>query len=146
MSTQTNKNETNHTNNSQNQQNQIVTDSDIWQENLRKNEEQRRRQAKWFNLQPGEKATLEFLPDFGPVFKDFDNDGIAETLRYEYKVIHLENKEDGVKPWDLSKSWSESIDYLLKQGHRILRVERVGAGMKTRYMFSPVATGPAAGS
>ncbi|HJT49793.1 MAG TPA: hypothetical protein VJ729_16555 [Nitrososphaeraceae archaeon] len=117
-------------------QNQIVSNEEIWQENLRRNEEQRRKQNKWFNMQPGEKATLEFLPDFGPVFKDFDGDGKAETLRYEYKVVDVNHPEEGVKPWDVSKSWSETIDYLLSQGHRILKVERVGSGMKTRYYFS----------
>jgi hypothetical protein len=35
---------------------------------------------------------LEFLPEFGPVMKDFDGNGIAETLRYEYKVVDLNNK------------------------------------------------------
>src|SRR6476661_10593111 len=78
--------------------------NDAWLENLRKNEEQRRRDSQWFNMQSGEKAVLEFLPEFGPVMKDFDGDGIAETLRYEYKVIDLNHKEDGPKPWDLSKT------------------------------------------
>jgi hypothetical protein len=81
---------------------------------------------------------LEFLPEFGPDMKDFDVDGIAETLGYEYNVIDLNNKADGPKPWDLSKTWSVEIDYLLKQGHHILKVERVGLGMKTKYHFTPV--------
>ena len=91
-------------------------------------------------MQPGEKTVLEFLPEFGPVMKDFDGDGIAETLRYEYKVIDLNHKEDGPKPWDLSKTWSEEIDYHLKQGHHILKAERVDSGMKTKYRFSPIVT------
>ena len=88
-------------------------------------------------MQPGEKTVLEFLPEFGPVMKDFDGDGVAETLRCEYNVIDLNNKADGPKPWDLSKTWSVEIDYLLKQGHHILKVERVGSAMKTRYHFTP---------
>jgi hypothetical protein len=135
--TQTNQNEK--TNNNQNQNNQTRNNSnEIWLENLRKNEEQRRRASQWFNMQPGEKATLQFLPEFGPVMKDFDGDGVAETLRYEYKIIDVNHPEDGPKPWDVSKMWSETIDYLLKQGHHILKVERVGSGMKTKYYFSPV--------
>ena len=124
--------------NSNNSDNDNNKDSEIWLENLRKNEEQRRRDSQWFNMRAGEKTVLEFLPEFGPVMKDFDGDGIAETLRYEYKVIDLNHKEDGPKPWDLSKTWSEDIDYHLKQGHRILKVERVGSGMKTKYHFAPV--------
>jgi hypothetical protein len=108
---------------------------------FKKNEEQRRKDSQWFSMQPGEKTVLEFLPEFGPVMKDFDGDGIAETLRYEYKVIDLNHKEDGPKPWDLSKTWSEEIDYHLKQGHHILKAERVGSGMKTKYHFAPLLTG-----
>jgi hypothetical protein len=88
-------------------------------------------------MQPGEKTVLEFLPEFGPVYKDFNGDGIAETLRYEYKVIDVNHKDAGVKPWDVSKRWSEQIDHLLQQGHHILKVERVGSAMKTNYYFTP---------
>jgi hypothetical protein len=89
-------------------------------------------------MQPGEKATLQFLPDFGPVMKDFDGDGVAETLRYEYRIIDVNHPEAGPKPWDVSKMWSETIDHLLNQRHHVLKVERVGSGMKTKYYFSPV--------
>jgi len=58
-------------------------------------------------------------------------DGVAEILRYEYNVIDVKHK-DGPKSRDLSKTWSEDIDYHLKQGHCILKVERVGSGMKTK--------------
>jgi hypothetical protein len=136
---QTNQNEK--TNSNQNENYKTTNNgNDIWLENLRKNEEQRKRTSQWFNMQPGEKATLEFLPDFGPVMKDFDGDGIAETLRYEYRIIDVNHPEDGSKPWDVSKMWSETIDYLLKQGHHVLKVERVGSGMKTKYYFSPVVS------
>jgi hypothetical protein len=134
--TNTNSNTNANTNSGNNNANK--ENNDVWLENLRKNEEQRRRDSQWFNMQPGEKAVLEFLPEFGPVMKDFDGDGIAETVRYQYKVIDVNHKEDGPKPWDLSKTWSEDIDYHLKQGHYVLKVERVGSGMKTKYHFTPV--------
>jgi hypothetical protein len=50
-------------------------------------------------MQPGEKATLQFLPEFEPVMKDFDGDGIAETLRYEYKSYRC-------KP---SRRWPQAV-------------------------------------
>jgi hypothetical protein len=137
----TNSNATANTNNIiTNNNNQSQSDNNPWLENLKKNEDQRRKQRQWFSMQPGEKTVLEFLPEFGPVMKDFDGDGVAETLRYEYNVIDLNNKADGPKPWDLSKTWSQDIDYHLKQGHHILKVERVGSGMKTKYHFIPVVT------
>jgi hypothetical protein len=134
----------NSSNNNENNNNSIVNNNDAWSDNLRRNEEQRRKDSQWFNMQPGEKAIVEFLPKFGPVMKDFDGDGIAETLRYEYHVVDMNHKEDGAKPWDLSKTWSEDIDYYLKQGYRTLKVERVGSGMKTKYHFAPVGNAAAA--
>ena len=109
-----------------------------WAENLKRNEEQRKRDSQWFTMDPGDKTVLKFLPQFGPVWKDFDGDGEAETLRYEYNIIDLNNQDLGSKPWDVSKTWSEEIDYHLSQGHYILKVERIGSGMKTKYHFTPV--------
>ena len=125
-------------NDNDNNNNNKNSDNYRWLENLRKNEEQRRKDSKWFNMQPGEKTVLEFLPEFGPTWKDFDGDGIKETLRYEYKVIDINRRENGPIPWDVSKRWSSTIDYYLKQGIHLLKVERVGAGMKTNYYFMPV--------
>ena len=130
--TNANDNNNNGVNNNSNNNN------DAWLEYLKKYEDQRRKDSQWFSMQPGEKTVLEFLPQFGPVMKDFDGDGVAETLRYEYKVVDVNNKGDGTKSWDLSKTWSEDIDYHLKQGHHILKVERVGSGMKTKYHFTPI--------
>ena len=53
-------------------------------------------------------------------------------------VIDVNHSEDGPKLWDVGKKWSETIDYLLKQGHSMLRVARVGSAMKTKYYFSPI--------
>jgi hypothetical protein len=139
----TNNHNNNNQNSNQNKNNQTVAAAtaaaaDAWTENLKRNQEQRMKDRKWFNMQPGEKTVIEFLPEFGPVYKDFDGDNIAETLRYEYKVIDINHRDAGPKPWDVSKRWSESIDYHLKQGHHVLKVERVGTGMKTNYFFTPV--------
>jgi len=140
----TNPNPNNNTNNNNpnnqtnNQNNQTQDGNDLWSENLRKNEEQRRKDSKWFNMQPGDKTVLKFLPQFGPDWKDFDNDGIKEKLVYEYNVIDLNNQDVGPIPWDVSKTWSEEIDYHLKQGHYVMKVERVGSGKKTKYHFTPV--------
>jgi hypothetical protein len=144
----TNSNATTNTNNIiANSNDHSQNDNNPWLENLKRNEDQRRKQKQWFSIQPGEKTVLEFLPEFGPVMKDFDGDGVAETLRYEYRVVDVNNKADGPKPWDVSKTWSVEIDYLLKQGHHILKVERVGSGKKqTKYYFTPVVAATAATS
>ena len=35
--------------------------NDAWAENLKRNQEQRMKDSKWFNMRPGEKTVLEFL-------------------------------------------------------------------------------------
>ncbi len=62
-----------------------------------------------------------------------------QTPKWLY-VIDLNNKADGPKPWDVSKTSSVEIDYFLKQGNHILKVERAGSGMKTKYHFTPVVS------
>ena len=57
---------------SKNNTNNNNHNNDAWAENLKRNQEQRMKDSKWFNMQPGEKTVLEFLPDFGPVMKDFN--------------------------------------------------------------------------
>jgi hypothetical protein len=143
----TNTNQTN-TNNTKNQQ----QDNEEWQrlvhENLEKNEAQRKSSSGFFHLEPGQHATLEFTGEFGPVWKDFNQDGKNERLVYEYHIIEEGSEQFGPKTWDLSKRWSEIVDHYLKQGVRILKVERQGAGIHTMYYFTPVSTAstPAAGT
>ena len=54
--------------------------------------------------------------------------------------MDLDSQDEGVKLWQVSKSWSDSIDNLLIEGFLTLKVKRTGAGTDTNYLFSPVVT------
>jgi hypothetical protein len=59
LSTQTNTNtDTNANSNNNTSQND---NNNLWLENLKKNECQRRKDSQWFSMQPGDKTVLEFL-------------------------------------------------------------------------------------
>lgn len=117
---------------------EIVSDKDMWEYQLEQNRIARRKESKYFTLEPGETADLEIIEIKGPVEKDFDGDKKPDTIRYEYKIQDLNNLDSGVKIWGLSKTWSEALDFILSQGNKAVRVSRKGSGMQTKYYFSVI--------
>ena len=120
-------------------------------EKLKKNIE-RTQEAKskmggnFLRIESGETKVLQFTGDIEPVqrsFKRKKEDGTEEqstkTL-FSYKVMDLNSQDEGVKIWEVSKSWSDSIDNLLVEGFLTLKVKRTGAGTDTNYLFSPVVS------
>ena len=57
---------------------------------------------------------------------------------YAYKVLDIKNQDKGIQVWEVSRSWSDSIDNLLVKGFLTLEVKREGAGTNTSYLFAPV--------
>ena len=100
----------------------------------------------FLKIESGETKVLQFTGDIEPIqrtFKRKKDDGTEEestkTL-FSYKVMDLDSQDEGVKLWQVSKSWSDSIDNLLIEGFLTLKVKRTGAGTDTNYLFSPVVT------
>ena len=100
----------------------------------------------FLKIESGETKVLQFTGDIEPIqrtFKRKKDDGTEEestkTL-FSYKVMDLDNQDEGLKLWQVSKSWSDSIDNLLLEGFITLKVKRTGAGTDTNYLFSPVVT------
>jgi hypothetical protein len=60
----------------------------------------------------------------------------AKTM-YAYKVMDMGNQHAGIQSWEVSRSWSDTIDNLLIKGFLTLEVKRTGAGTDTKYLFSP---------
>ena len=56
-------------------------------ENLRRNEESRKKESKYVKLQPGEKTTLHFNPEKMEPF-EFEFEG-KKRLRYQYTVSDM---------------------------------------------------------
>lgn len=44
------------------------------------------------------------------------------------------------KYWTVSKRTSEQIDAFLSEGHRLLKIQRIGTGKETRYNIMPSAS------
>ena len=115
---------------------QIVSDNDLWIHRLEENRISRRKEGKFFSLESGETVDFEVIEIVGPVEKDFDGDKKTDAIQYQYKIRDLNDLDGEVKIWDLSKSWSEALDFQLSQGHRMIRASRKGSGMQTKYYFS----------
>jgi hypothetical protein len=110
--------------------------------------------GEFFKMQSGQKTTLQFTGDFSPELREFpekdaagnvikDRDGnpkIVKKIRYEYKVIDLNNQDKGVQTWAVSKNTSMAIESLLAEGFLTLKVSREGADMGTKYFFVPVGS------
>jgi hypothetical protein len=104
-------------------------------ENLRRNEELRRKASNFITPQPGEKFIGLFDPEkMEPVEKEFDG---KKVQRFQYTVKDPNTGQE--KYWPVSKRTSEQIDAFLTEGHSLLKVQRIGAGKETRYNIMPAA-------
>jgi hypothetical protein len=104
-------------------------------ENLRRNEESRRRDSKYIKLQSGQKMVLHFDPEkIEPVEVEFDG---KKSTRYQYVVTDPNDLEQQEKYFTLSKRTSAVIDTCLSEGKSILKIHRIGAGKDTQYLITP---------
>jgi hypothetical protein len=109
--------------------------SETAKENLRRNEESRKQQSKYVKPQSGEKIVLHFDAEkIEPVEMEFEG---KKSIRYQYTVTDPSDTNQTEKYITFSKRFSEQVDTLLREGHSILRVHRIGAGKDTVYMFTP---------
>jgi hypothetical protein len=98
------------------------------------------------SYQSGEAKTLEFTGDMEPVqrtFKRKKENGEEEEnkkIMYAYKALDMQHQDEGIKVWEVSKSWSDNIDNLLIKGFLTLEVKRSGAATNTSYLFAPVVS------
>lgn len=96
-------------------------------------------------LQSVEAKILQFTGDMEPVKQIFkrknEQTGIEEDsikIMYSYKVLDMQRQDEGLKVWEVSRTWSDSIDNLLVKGFLTLEVKRTGAATDTSYLFAPV--------
>lgn len=104
-------------------------------ENLRRNEESRKKETKYVKLDPGEKRTLHFNAEkMEPVQVEFDG---KNSVRYQYAVTDPNDPDQQEKYFTVSKRTSAVIDTYLSEGKTILNVHRIGAGKDTQYPITP---------
>ena len=98
----------------------------------------------FLKLQSGEVKILQFTGEMEPVERTFNRkkengeDEKSTKTMYAYKVLDMERQDDGIKVWEVSRSWSDNIDNLLVKGFLTLEVKRTGAATDTSYLFAPV--------
>jgi hypothetical protein len=136
--------------------NENVNDKESILEKVRRNVEKLKEAKKsissgFLKLQAGETKILQFTGDMEPVqrtFKRKNEKGIEEEgpmkTMYAYKVLDMAHQDEGVKIWEVSRTWSDNIDNLLEKGFLTLEVKRTGAATDTSYLFSPAIASTAA--
>jgi hypothetical protein len=98
----------------------------------------------FLKIQSGEVKTLQFTGDMEPVQRTFKRkketgeEEQSKKIMYTYKVLDMEHQDEGIKVWEVSRSWSDNIDNLLVKGFLTLEVKRTGAATDTSYLFAPV--------
>jgi tRNA nucleotidyltransferase (CCA-adding enzyme) len=103
-------------------------------ENLKRNEELRRKASQFLSLQPGEKFLGLFNPEkMEPVEREFDE---KKVQRFQYTIEDPNTGQE--KYWSVSKRTSEQIDAFLSEGQNMLKIQRLGSGKGTRYNILPV--------
>jgi hypothetical protein len=65
---------------------------------------------------------------------------IKPIKRYYVQGTGYEQQDEGIKIWEVSRSWSDNIDNLLVKGFLTLEVKRTGAATDTSYLFAPVVS------
>jgi hypothetical protein len=101
--------------------------------NLQRNAELREKDNIYFSPQPGEKSIWIFDAEkVEPVEKEFEGKMVQ---RFQYTIKDPNTGQE--KYWTVSKRTSEQIDAYLSEGHRILKVQRIGSGKDTRYNIMP---------
>jgi hypothetical protein len=94
--------------------------------------------SQYITIGPGEKRVLKFVPERGmnKVEKMFNGE---PTEKCRFIVIDPNSGSDTEKFFDVGKRSARLIVPKLKEGHRVLRVERVGSGKETLYIPTEVA-------
>jgi hypothetical protein len=104
-------------------------------ENLRRNEESRKKESKYIKLESGEKRVLlRFDPEkMKPVEVEFDG---KKRTRYQYVVTDPSKPDQPEKFFTVGKRDSAVIDILLAEGKSELKIHRIGAGKDTQYLIN----------
>ena len=87
-------------------------------------------------LKDGEEVIRIFDPEqIEPQEIDYEDNG-EKTQKFDYIVTDPNTAE--IQTFRVSPTTSDTIDALLAEGYRLLKVRRKGSGKKTRYYITPV--------
>jgi hypothetical protein len=94
--------------------------------------------SQYITIGPGEKKVLKFLPERG-IAKVEKMYNAEPTEKCRFIVIDPTSGSDAEKFFDIGKRSARLIVPKLKEGHRMLRMERVGSGKETLYIPTEAA-------
>ena len=111
------------------------------------NEAKKNSSGNFMKIQSGETKVLQFTGDMEPVQRTFkrknEQTGKEEEstkTMYAYKVLDMAHQDEGIKSWEISRTWSDSVNNLLDKEFLTLEVKRTGAATDTSYLFAPVVS------
>ena len=109
------------------------------QNNLNEIEELLNKSSIYVSIGPGEKATLRFLTQkkIQEIEKQY-NGQILKKIRFV--VIDVNTGSSQEKFFDLGRRSARLIIAKLKEGHTLLKIERIGSGKDTLYIPTEVST------
>jgi hypothetical protein len=93
--------------------------------------------TQYITIGPGEKKVLKFVPERGMTKVEKMYNG-EPTEKCRFIVIDHNSGSDAEKFFDVGKRSARLIVPKLKEGHRTLRMERVGSGKETLYIPTEV--------
>ena len=107
------------------------------QNNLNEIEELLNKNSNYIIIGPGEKAVLRFLPErrIEEVEKTYN----GQTLKkVRFIVIEPNSGSNQEKFFDVGRRSARLIIAKLKEGHTLLKIERIGSGKDTLYIPTEV--------
>ena len=105
--------------------------------NIKNLEQSLKKDDKHIRIEPNTSKTLEFVlsEEMGPVTNNFHDKPFQQ-----YRFIAIEVNTDNIPRWfDVGKRSAGTILEKLKEGYKVLDIERIGSGTSTRYIPRPVS-------
>jgi hypothetical protein len=95
--------------------------------------------SQYIRMEPGDSKILQFVlrrkieeverPYNGQLFK-----------KISFTIVELENSDGSERTFEVGKRSARLIIAKLKEGHNVLKVERIGSGKDTLYVPTPFTT------
>ena len=107
--------------------------------NLNDIEQVLNKSSQYVRIDPGESKILRFV--LGKKIEEVEKPYNGQLFkRISFTVIEPENDDNSEKFFEVGKRSARLIIAKLKEGHTLLKVERIGSGKDTLYVPTPVPT------
>lgn len=106
--------------------------------NIKKLEQSLKKDNKYIRIEPNTSKTLRFVlsEEIPSVPKKFNEKPFEQ---FSFTAIE-ENTDNIEKKFEVGKISAQAIVDKIKEGHKVLNIERIGSGTSTRYIPRPVSS------